>query len=45
MDDVNLLRQTCCVFMNFFLKLVNMDTYRQAVNISSICNKVIRTIF
>jgi hypothetical protein len=40
MDDVNVLRQACCAFRNLFLKLVKMDPFRQAITISSICNKV-----
>jgi len=45
MDDVNALRQACCAFRNLFLKLVKMDPFRQAIKISSICNKVFRTRF
>jgi len=45
MDDVNVLRQACCAFRNLFLKLVKMDPFRQAITISSICNKVFRTMF
>ena len=45
MDDVNVLRQACCAFINLFLTLVQMDTFRQALKISSICNKVFRTMF
>ena len=45
MDDVNVLRQACCAFRNLFLKLVKMDPFRQAITISSICNKVFRTTF
>jgi hypothetical protein len=45
MDDVNLLRQACCAFRNLFLKLAKMDLFRQANTISSICNKVFRTMF
>jgi len=45
MDDVNVLRQACCAFRNLFLKLVKMDTFREAITISSICNKVFRTMF
>jgi len=44
-DDVNVLRQACCAFSNLFLKLVKMDPFRQAITISSICNKVFRTMF
>jgi len=40
MDNVSVLRQTCCAFRNLFLKLVKMDPFRQAVTISSIFNKV-----
>ena len=43
--DVNVLRQACCAFRNLFLKLVKMDPSRQAIAISSICNKVFRTMF
>ena len=45
MDDVNVLRNACCAFRNFFLKLVKMDPFREAITISSICNKVFRTMF
>jgi G:T-mismatch repair DNA endonuclease (very short patch repair protein) len=45
MDDVNVLRQACCAFRNLFLKLVKIDPFRQAITISSICNKVFRTMF
>jgi hypothetical protein len=45
MEDVNVLRQACCAFRNLFLKSVKMDTFRQAITISSICNKVFRTMF
>jgi hypothetical protein len=45
MDDVNVLRQACCAFRYLFLKLVKMDPFRQAITISSICNKVFRTMF
>jgi len=45
MDDVNVLRQACCAFRNLFLKLVEMDPFREAITISSICNKVFRTMF
>ena len=44
-DDVSVLRQACCAFRNLFLKLVKMDPFRQALTISSICNKVFRTMF
>jgi hypothetical protein len=44
-DEVNVLRQACFAFRNVFLKLVEMDPFRQAVTISSICNKVFRTKF
>jgi len=43
--DINLLRQACCAFLNLFLKLVKMDPFREAITISSICNKVFRTMF
>jgi len=45
MDDVNVLRQACCAFRNLFLKLVKIDPFREAIKISSICNKVFRTMF
>ena len=45
MDDVNVLRQACCAFRNLFLKLVKMDPFRQAITVSSICNKVLRKKF
>jgi hypothetical protein len=45
MDDINVLRQACCAFRNLFLKLVKMDPFREAITISSICNKVFRTMF
>jgi hypothetical protein len=45
MDDVNALRQACCAFRNLFLNLVKMDPFRQAITISSICNKVFGTLF
>jgi hypothetical protein len=45
MGDVNVLRQSCCAFRNLFWKLVGMDTFREDLNISSICNKVFRTMF
>jgi hypothetical protein len=44
MDDVNVLRRTCCAFRNWFLKLVKMDSFREAITISSICNKVFLTM-
>jgi len=31
-------------FRNLFLKLVKMDPFRQSITISSICNKVFRTM-
>ena len=45
MDDVNVLSQAYCAFRNLFLKLVKMDTFREGISISSICNKVFRTMF
>jgi len=45
MDDVNVLRQACCASRNLFFKLDKMDPFRQAITISSICNKVFRTMF
>ena len=45
MDDVNVLRQACCAFRNLFLKLVKMDHFRQANTISSISDKLFRTMF
>jgi len=43
--DVSVLRQAYCAFRNLFLKLVKMDPFCQAIAISSICNKVFRTMF
>jgi len=45
MDDVNVLRQACCEFRNLFFKLVKMDPFREAITISSISNKIFRTMF
>jgi hypothetical protein len=45
MDDVTVLRQACCAFRNLFLRLVKMDPFLKAITISSICNKVFRTMF
>jgi len=45
MDDVSVLRQACCAFRYLFSKLVKIDPFRQTIKISSICNKVLRTIF
>ena len=45
MDDVNVLRQARRTFRNLFSKFVKMDPFRQAIKISSICNKVFRTMF
>jgi hypothetical protein len=45
MDDVNVPRQACGRFRNLFLKLVKMDSFGQAITISSIYNKVFRTMF
>ena len=45
MDDVNVLRQACCAFRNSFLKLVEIDPFREAITILSICNKMLLTIF
>ena len=45
MVDVNVLRQAWCAFRNLFLKSFKMDPFRQAVTLSSICNKVFRTMF
>ena len=42
MDVVNVLRQA---FRNLFLKLVKMDPFRQAITISSICNREFWTMF
>ena len=44
-DDVNILRLASWVFRNLYLKLVKMDPFREAFTISSICNKVFRTMF
>jgi hypothetical protein len=43
-DDVNVLRMACSI-RNLFLKLVNIDAFREAITISSVCNKVYRMIF
>jgi len=45
MDDVSVLRQACCAFRNLFLKLVKTVPFREAITISSTCNKVFRTMF
>ena len=45
MDDVNVPRQACCAFSNLFLKLDKIDPFREAITISSRCNKVFRTMF
>jgi hypothetical protein len=45
MDDVNVLRQACCVFRNLCMKLIEMDPFRQAIIKSSIWNKVFLTMF
>jgi len=45
MDDINVLRQACCAFRNLFFKLVKMDPFREAITISSIWNKIFRTMF
>jgi len=44
MGEVNVLRQACCAFRNLFLKLVKTDHFRKAIKLSSICNKVFRTM-
>ena len=44
-DNVNTLRQACYAFRNVFFNFVKMDPFRQAIRISSICNKVFRTMF
>ena len=44
MDDVNVLRQACCAFRNLFLNLVEINPFRHAKIISSICNKVFCTM-
>ena len=36
MEDLNVLRQACCAFRNLFLKFVKMDSFLQAITISSI---------
>ena len=43
-DDVNVLREACCAFRNLFLKMVKMDPFRLAITLSSISNKVLRTM-
>jgi G:T-mismatch repair DNA endonuclease (very short patch repair protein) len=45
MPDVSVSRTAASSFRNLFLKLVKMDPFRQAITISSICNKVLRTTF
>jgi len=45
MDDDNVLRQASCAFRNLFFKLVKIDPFREAITISSNCNKVFRTMF
>jgi len=45
MDDVNVLRQARCEVRNLFLKLVKMDPFREPITISSIYNKVFRSMF
>ena len=45
MHDTNVLWQGSCAFRNLFLKFVKMDPFREAITISSICNKVFRTMF
>jgi len=45
MDDVNVLRRARCAFRKLFSKLVKMDPFREAITISSICNKVFWTMF
>jgi hypothetical protein len=45
MADVIVLRTAACSFRNLFLKFVKIDPFRQAITISSICNKVLRTMF
>jgi len=42
--DVNVLRKACCAFRNLFLKMIKMDPFREAIAISSVCNKVFRTM-
>ena len=44
MDDVNVMRQAWCAFRNLF-KLVKLGPFRQAITISSICDKVFRIMF
>ena len=44
-DDVIVLTQARCAFWNLILKSVKMELFRQAINISSICNKVFRAMF
>ena len=45
MGDINIMRQACCAFRNLVSKFVNIDPFRQAITISSICNEVFRTKF
>ena len=44
MDDVNMLKQACCAFRDLFLKLGEIDPFRQAITLSFICNKVFRAL-
>jgi hypothetical protein len=44
MDDVNILRHSCCAFRNLFLKLVKMNLCKKCLTISSFY-KVFRTMF
>ena len=49
MDDVNVLRQACCAFRNFFFfKWSNwtpLNPFWQAIKISSFCSKVSRAMY
>lgn len=45
MDNVSVLRQASCALRTVCLKLVNFEHFRQAITISTICNKVFRTMY
>jgi len=45
MDDVIVLRETCCAFRNLFFKFVKYNNFREVIIKFSICNKVFRTCF
>jgi len=46
MHDVNILRQACCAFRNIIFEIgEDGHPFREAITISSICNKVLQTMF